>query len=97
MDVVDPVRRRHAHLRRERDELRLDAERPSRRRGEIGLALAELDPRDVVAVRRRRDRDRDLRRIDVTARLRRHDAHGVARDGELRVPRAHEPATEPRT
>ena len=85
-----------AHLRCERRELGRDPERACAPSREIGCSSTELDPGDVVAVRRGRDGDRDLRRIDVASGSRRDDADRVSGDGELRIPRMHEPAAEPR-
>ena len=95
MHVVDPVRGRLAHLRRVRDELLADAERLCLRRRQLGVALAELDGCDVIAVRSLRDGDDDPRRVDVAPGPRRNHVHAVAGDRELRVVRALDPFAEP--
>jgi len=78
VDVVDAVRGRDAHLGRERDQLASDAERDRLRGRQLRLAIAELDARDVVAVRSGGDRGGELRRVDVAARPRRDDVHEIA-------------------
>jgi len=80
----------------ERDQLASDAERDRLRGRQLRLAIAELDARDVVAVRSGGDRGGELRRVDVAARPRRDDVHEIAGDRELRVVCALDPVPESR-
>ena len=60
VDVVDAVRGRLAHLGRERDELGADPERVRTCSREVGRVVGQLDAGDVIAVRGRSHRHRDL-------------------------------------
>ena len=68
VDVVDPVRRRLAHLRRIGDELLADPERLCLRRRPVGAARPELDPSDVTVAGCLHDRFDELRWVDVATR-----------------------------
>ena len=94
MDVVDPVRRRLAHLRRVGDELLADPERLCLRRRPVGPARPELDPSDVTVAGCLHDRLDELRRVDVATRTRLRHANTVARNDELRVMGTHDPLPE---
>jgi hypothetical protein len=84
------------HLRRERRHLRADGQRARLRRRELGLARAELDTCDAVAVCGDGKRGREPVGVDVAARRRRRDGDAVAVHDEARVAGADDPVAEPR-
>ena len=77
VDVVDPVRGRHAHLRRVRDELLADPEGFRLGGRQIRRARGERQLGDAAFLDSGLDGGRDLVRREVESRLGRRDAHHV--------------------